>query len=160
MFQAPDWEAIIIQAGLAIIYYSGLITIMRLAGKRLAGQTTTFDLIVLISRGVVLQSSLLKPGFLNALVFIAVVFSLHKSLALLAAQHPFLRSLLRGKPKPLVKDGKMMTDALQAEGIGEEELQAGLRKQGFFKIEDVKLAVLEETGHITATAKNPAPSKE
>jgi uncharacterized membrane protein YcaP (DUF421 family) len=36
-----------IVSGLA--FYAALVALTRLAGKRLAGQTTTFDLIVLIS---------------------------------------------------------------------------------------------------------------
>ncbi len=36
------------QATLAVAYYLGVIVMVRLAGKRLAGQVTTFDLIVLI----------------------------------------------------------------------------------------------------------------
>jgi len=50
------------QASYALAYYVGLVVIMRLAGKRLAGQTTTFDLVVLIQMAVVLQSTLLRPG--------------------------------------------------------------------------------------------------
>ncbi len=44
-------EQLLVQAIKALVYYAALIVIMRLAGKRLAGQTTTFDLIVLITLG-------------------------------------------------------------------------------------------------------------
>ena len=60
---------LLIQAAKATAYYAGLVVLMRLAGKRLAGQTTTFDLIVLITLGVVLQTTALQEGVLNALVF-------------------------------------------------------------------------------------------
>jgi hypothetical protein len=36
----------LIQLTLAVGYYAALVGMMRLAGKRLAGQTTTMDLIV------------------------------------------------------------------------------------------------------------------
>jgi uncharacterized membrane protein YcaP (DUF421 family) len=54
------------QVLLALGYYVGLLAIVRLAGKRLAGQTTTFDLVVLITLGVVLQQALLMDGPLNS----------------------------------------------------------------------------------------------
>jgi hypothetical protein len=57
----PVLEALV-QAALALAYYASLVTLMRLAGKRLAGQVTTFDLVVLITLGVVLQSTALRPG--------------------------------------------------------------------------------------------------
>ena len=77
-------EELLWQAAKACAYYAGLIVLLRLAGKRLAGQTTTFDLIVLITLGVVLQSTALQDGFWNALVFIVTVFALHRLVALCA----------------------------------------------------------------------------
>ncbi len=149
------------QAVKACIYYLGLILVMRLSGKRLAGQTTTFDLIVLITLGVVLQTSALQEGFWNAMIFVIVVFALHKFNALLCARFsgfrhlsrssPFWNSvLIRGKPRALVSNGVVMESALRDEGISLEELTAGLRKLGFDSPEKVKVAVLEETGHISA----------
>ncbi|MFO1465340.1 MAG: DUF421 domain-containing protein [Steroidobacteraceae bacterium] len=126
---------------------------MRLAGKRLAGQTTTFDLIVLITLGVVAQSTALQPGLPNAAVFIATVFAWHRGLAVIAARHARLRHLLRGKPRVLVRDGRVLDEALQEEAIGHAELLAGLRKLGFESPEKVRLATLEETGHISAVAR-------
>jgi len=86
----------LLQAGLALAYYAGLITIMRVAGKRLAGQTTTFDLLVLITLGVVLQTTVLREGSANALVFIATVLAAHVGLARLCARSRRVRRLVRG----------------------------------------------------------------
>jgi uncharacterized membrane protein YcaP (DUF421 family) len=138
------------QALKALLYYIGLILVMRFSGKRLAGQTTTFDLIVLITLGVVLQTSALQTGFANAMIFVIVVFSLHKVVALLCARFTRFRHLIRGTPRALVTDGIVMEKALEEEGISLEELKAGLRKLGLESTEHVKIAMLEETGHISA----------
>ena len=53
----------------------------------LTTKTTTFDLIVLISLGVVLQTSLLREGAWNAAVFVGTVFVAHRGLAALCARH-------------------------------------------------------------------------
>jgi uncharacterized membrane protein YcaP (DUF421 family) len=63
-------EELGMQAVKAAAYYAALIVLMRIAGKRLAGQTTTFDLIILITLGVVLQSAALQKGTVNAIVFV------------------------------------------------------------------------------------------
>jgi uncharacterized membrane protein YcaP (DUF421 family) len=139
-----------LQFAKATLYYFFLIVLMRLAGKRLAGQTTTFDLIVLISLGVVAQGAALQKGTLNAVVFVLTVFAWHRGLALLAARNSRLRYLLRGKPRVLVRDGEVLPDALDDEAIGRAELLAGLRKLGYESPRQVKLATLEETGHISA----------
>ena len=138
------------QALYAVLYYVGLVLIMRLAGKRLAGQTTTFDLVVLIQLAVVLQTTLLGEGVANAVVFLVTVLVLHRLVAQACARSPRLRKMLRGEPRPLVTQGVVLDDALAEEGMSRAELLAGLRKLGFASPEEVELAVLEETGHISA----------
>jgi uncharacterized membrane protein YcaP (DUF421 family) len=44
--------------------------------------------------------------------------------------------------------------ALELEGVTNAELLAGLRKLGYEGPEGVKLAVLEETGHISAIGRD------
>ena len=131
-------------------YYIALIVLLRFAGKRLAGQTTTFDLIVLITLGVVLQTTALDKGTANALVFVTTVFTMHKFIALWCAKSDTVRHLVRGKPRVLVREGTVVEGALTREGISEEELLAGLRKLGHDSPSRIKVATLEETGHISA----------
>jgi uncharacterized membrane protein YcaP (DUF421 family) len=143
-------EELVIQAAKAAAYYAALIVLMRVAGKRLAGQTTTFDLIVLITLGVVLQSAALQKGTANAIVFVVTVFTMHRLVALLCARSSMVRHLIRGKPRVLIRNGEILEQALLDEGISRAELLAGLRKLGYETAESVKLATLEETGHISA----------
>jgi uncharacterized membrane protein YcaP (DUF421 family) len=145
-------ETLLFQALYALAYYFGIVVLVRLAGKRLAGQTTTFDLVVLIQLAVVLQSALLKKGYANTAVFLATVLTAHRGMAWACARWPTLRYLLRGAPRRLVSHGMVLEQALSAEGMSREELLAGLRKLGFASPDEVELAVLEETGHISAVA--------
>src|SRR5262245_22357231 len=84
-------EELFLQAAKAAAYYVGLLVLVRLAGKRMAGQTTTFDLLVLITLGVVLQTAALQRGTANALVFVVTVFALHRLTALLCARSRSIR---------------------------------------------------------------------
>jgi uncharacterized membrane protein YcaP (DUF421 family) len=138
------------QAGLAAAYYVALVLIIRLAGKRLAGPTTTFDLVVLIGISVVLQNAALRPGLPTSLVFVVTVFALHRALAWATARWRYLRRLLRGEPRPLIREGQVSFEALEDEGLSYEDLLAGLRKLGFTDPKNIALATLEETGHISA----------
>lgn len=142
----------VLQILLATAYYLGLLVINRLAGKRLAGQTTTFDLIVLITLAVVLQQTVLREGTTNALIFVATVFALHRGLATWCARSRRVRRLVRGAPRPLVRDGEVSYTALEDEGLSYDELLAGLRKLGHEGPQGIRVATLEETGHISAVA--------
>ena len=144
------------QALLGLAYYVALVALMRLAGKRLAGQTTTFDLVILISLGVVLQTTLLRPGNTNAIIFVVAVFAAHRGTALACARSARLRRMLRGAPRPLVVHGKVSFEALEEESMSYEELLAGLRKLGHQGPEGVRLATLEETGHVSVIAEDEA----
>ena len=142
--------AILQQVGSGLAFYAALVALTRLAGKRLAGQTTTFDLIVLISIATATQGMLIGEGWPNQLAFLLTVFAVHKLLAAASTRSRVLRDVLRGKPRALVVDGHVIEDALQAENVTRDELLAGLRRLGFERPEQVRLAVLEETGHISA----------
>lgn len=139
-----------VQALLALAYYAVLVALFRLAGKRLAGQTTTFDLVVLISLAVVLQNVTLREGTASSLVFLLTVFAAHRLLALACARSARLRNLVRGHARSLVVDGRVAHDALREEGMTYDDLLAGLRKLGFADPSDVRIAALEETGHVSA----------
>jgi uncharacterized membrane protein YcaP (DUF421 family) len=143
-------QDILVQAGLALAYYATVVTIMRLAGKRLAGQTTTFDLVILITISVVLQTTALREGVLNALIFIATVFGAHQLLAAVCARSTRIRRIVRSCPRPLIQNAHVDYEALDNEGLSYEELLAGLRKLGYSSPAEIRSATLEETGHISA----------
>jgi uncharacterized membrane protein YcaP (DUF421 family) len=143
-----------LQSLYALLYYAALIVIVRLAGKRLGGQITTFDLVVLIQLAVVLQTTAFQEGFANAAVWVVTVLVAHRVLAMACARSTRLRRFVRGAPRPLIRNGKVSAEALDEEGLSYEELLAGLRKQGHESPSDVKLAVLEETGQISVIAKD------
>jgi uncharacterized membrane protein YcaP (DUF421 family) len=154
-----DLQLLLIQAGKAIAYYAILIIIIRLAGKRLAGQTTTFDLLVLITLGVTVQSALVGKTTPEIAVFVITVFSVHRLLARVCRRSTFMRHLVRGRPRALVRDGNVIDAALDAEGVSHDELLAGLRRLGFEQPTEVRLAVLEETGHISAIGMTSEPGQ-
>ena len=145
-------QHMLVQVGLALAYYAILVLIMRLAGKRLAGQTTTFDLVILITISVVLQTTALREGVPNALVFVATIFGAHQLLAMVCARSTRVRRIVRSCPRPLIQNARVDYNALESEGLSYEELLAGLRKLGFSSPEGIRIATLEETGHISAIA--------
>src|SRR6202008_4384748 len=107
-------------------------------------------LIVLIGLAVVLQTVTLRPGGLNAVVFVGTVFAAHRLLAVVCARSRQARRFIRGAPRPLVFRGRVSDAGLAEGGLSYQELLAGLRKAGFRHPSEVQLAILEETGHISA----------
>jgi len=83
-------------------------------------------------------------------IFVLTVFVAHRLLNLGCRRLPRLRELVRGRPRALVRDGVVIDAALEHEGVTRDELLAGLRKLGYDTPERIRLAILEETGAISA----------
>ena len=83
-------------------------------------------------------------------LFVGAVLGAHIGLARACARWAWLRRAMRGEPRPLVVDGVVDHRALEEERLSYDDLLAGLRKLGHGGPEVVKLAMLEETGHISA----------
>jgi uncharacterized membrane protein YcaP (DUF421 family) len=99
--------------------------------------------------GAIAWQSLLALGYYVSML---TVLAVHRAVAWLCARYRAVRHLLRGRPRALVRDGIIVAPALREEGVSIDELMAGLRKLGYESPAAVKLAVLEETGHVSAIA--------
>ena len=118
-----------IVSGLA--FYAALVALTRLAGKRLAGQTTTFDLIVLISIATATQGMLLGDDWISKTTFLITVFTAHKLLAAACTRSRRLRELVRAS---LVRWSWTVVSSRKRcapENVSRDELLAGLRRLGF-----------------------------
>jgi uncharacterized membrane protein YcaP (DUF421 family) len=124
--------------------------VVRLLGKREIGTISAFDLIVALILGEMVDEAifgdvtLLQYGV--ATVTIAVWHFLN---SLSTFKSKALSELLGGKPTLLVRDGKILHDALAKERLHEDELRAELRLMGVDDIKEVKKATLETSGKIS-----------
>jgi uncharacterized membrane protein YcaP (DUF421 family) len=74
-------------------------------------------------------------------------------------RHPGLDRKLEGEAITLVKDGRILPQALQHELITGDELLAAIRRQGIARIEDCAEVVLETGGTISAILREPTPDE-
>ncbi len=137
----------------AAVFYFSIVAIFRIFGKRHSGQVTTFDLVILISIAVALQTEFQHKGFINILLFITVISGLHFLGTYLGNRFPKLRDLVRGSPSVLARSGEFIEENLKKEGVTKEDVKAGMRKAGVKEISEVEIATLEETGQISVVKK-------
>ena len=131
--------------------------LVRIAGKRLAGQTTTFDLIVLISLGVVMQSgSARRRGPQCSRLRDHGVCAASPQRRGRAPFDAASATCFRGKPPPL-DSGRAGSreERSSSRAITHAELLAGvLQTRAMRTWTTFSLAVLEETGHISALGRD------
>jgi uncharacterized membrane protein YcaP (DUF421 family) len=138
--------------------YVVLLVLLHLAGKRQLAQLNSFDLVVLLLLSNVVQNAIigndnsLTGGLLGAVILLGVDYALVR----LAFMSPRFGKALQGGPTTLFVDGEVDRRALRREAITEEELVAGLRRQGL-ELGDVEVVVLEPEGTFNAKPR-PKPS--
>jgi uncharacterized membrane protein YcaP (DUF421 family) len=143
-----------------VAVYGGLLLLLHLAGKRQLAQLNSFDLVVLLLLSNVVQNAVigndnsLSGGLLGAVILIAVNVLVVRG----AFMSPRFGKALQGGATTLYSAGRLDRGALRREAITEEELVAGLRRQGL-ELADVERVALEPEGALNATPK-PRPGIE
>lgn len=134
-----------------------LYILCRLLNKKLIAQMTFFDFVAGITIGSVVASSMLMKDVPVLIGMVGLIlFCFYTFLSSLGAIKSFLgRKVLEDEPTYLIKNGEIYEEGLKKVRLTMDSLLTGLRKQGFFYIDQVETAYLETDGTITALAKPP-----
>jgi uncharacterized membrane protein YcaP (DUF421 family) len=148
----PDLGSDLLSVALrTAIVYVVLVTVVRVVGKREAGQLSTLDLVVLLVISNAVQNAMvgenvtLIGGLLAAAVILFLDWSLHK----LNDRFPRLREVVEGEPVLLVRDGEILDDNLSSEGLSVRELGIALRQNGLLTVAEARFVYLETNGQIS-----------
>jgi uncharacterized membrane protein YcaP (DUF421 family) len=145
-----------------VIIYLLFFGALRLFGKREVGQFTLFDLALVLLAANALQPALTGPdqSIPGGAIIIATIFALNRAVAELRERVPFVRRVLEFQPTVIGRDGRWLTDAMEREGIDQEDVDAALREHGLDKVDQLKLATLEEDGSISIVGNDEADSPQ
>lgn len=131
-----------------IIVFLCILAAMRLMGKRQLGQLELSELVVavLISDMAALPLQDIGIPLLYGLVPVIILFSCEVLISWFSLKSPRFRRLCFGKPSILMRDGKILSRAMQENRFSLDELCEELRGQGVTDLSTVKYAVLETDG--------------
>ena len=136
----------------ALVVYLFLMLLFRVAGKRTLNGATPFDVVLLLIISESVQQAMIDNdnSITNALILATTLVALNFLLATLKHRFPRLGRALDGVPLVLVANGKPIRERLDREHVEEEEIMSAAREmQGIARLEQVRYAVLEESGRIT-----------
>jgi uncharacterized membrane protein YcaP (DUF421 family) len=135
----------------AAVIYAFVWLVLRGIGKRELAQLNPFELVLLIVTGDLVQQAVTLED--HSLVGAGTILS---TLALLTVLTSWLslRSrrfarVFEGEPMPVLRDGEPIETTMRFERIRHDELVAEARKQGIARLDDVRVATLEEDGTIS-----------
>ena len=147
----PWWELLI--RGAAV--YLMVLVLLRLTGKRQVGEFTPFDLVLLLlisegaSNALRADDSSITGAFLVIAVMLAITWALGK-LGILSKR---FERLIEGRPRFLIRDGRVDYKSLRRESITHSDLLMSLRAHQCFSPREAAYAVLETDGTISVCKK-------
>lgn len=152
----PWWELILRSLLIYGVFFVGL----RLFGKRELGQFTIFDLVLVLLVANALQPAITGPdnSVTGGAIIIVTLLLVNRGIALLRSYWPAFDRLVEPPPTVVVEDGKLIKKNLEKEGLSQNDVEMALREHGVDKIENAKLAVLENDGSISVVDKGQPDS--
>ena|SRR5436305_1371365 len=148
-----------------IFFFLWIIT--RAVGRSTLGELSTFQLLLYVTMGDLVQQAVTQQDYsVTAAVLAVGTFALLTALfALVSWRSKRLFPVVHGTPLVIVRDGEPCDVAMRSERLAVQDLMAAAREQGIERFRDIDLAVLEADGKIsffTSTddqAKSGAPER-
>lgn len=143
-----SWFGILRVVIVGVLAYAALIFWLRLCGKRTLSKWNAFDFVVTIALGSILATVLLSKDVLlvEGIAAFALLVALQFAITWLSVRVDFVKRIIKARPTLLLRDGRMLSDALKAQRVTESEVLAAVRSSGFAALEEVGAVVLETDG--------------
>jgi uncharacterized membrane protein YcaP (DUF421 family) len=135
----------------AVIVFGFLWLVTRVTGRSTLGELSSFQLILFITMGDLVQQAVTGQDYsvTGAILAVGTFSLLTIAVAWVNARWRAPARVTHGIPIVVFADGEPLTEAMRAERMGLDQLQAAARGQGITRFSDIKLAVLEANGQLS-----------
>ena len=137
-----------------VLVFALTLVMYRISGRRSLGQHSLFDVCVTVLLGAILSRAVVAASpFLPTIAtgFALVLF--HRVIALVSARSKSFSTLVNGRPRTLVQDGRPDRQAMRKALVSDEDLAQALRHHGLQELTDIRQMVLERNGAISVVAR-------
>jgi uncharacterized membrane protein YcaP (DUF421 family) len=134
----------------SLLVFAFLAIALRLGGKRELAQINVLDLAVLLLASNALQNALIGDDstVTGGVIGAGTLFAANYVFVRLTYRHAMIRRILEGRPRVLLRNGKLDREAMRKEVITQEELEDQLLDKGMTSFKDVGLIILETSGKL------------
>lgn len=134
----------------ATLMYFILLVVVRILGKRSVGAIGAFDFVVALMLGEVVDEIIFGNVTLaKGLLALGVIAAWHFANEWASFRSQTIDKLTAGQPTVVVENGQFQRDALAKERMNEDEVLSQMRLQGLDKLEEVRCALVEPSGHVS-----------
>lgn len=135
----------------AAVMFLFLWTITRIVGRSTLGELSTFELLLYVVMGDLVQQAVTQQDYSVTSGFLAIgVFALFTVLlSWVQWRFPRTRRVISGVPLVVVRNGELLMPALHQQRLSADDISAAARQQGIKDLADIELAVLEADGKLS-----------
>lgn len=140
-----------------LVTYFFLLLIFRVSGKRTLSQTSNFEFVLLLIIAETTQQAMIDNdhSITNAFLLIMTLIGTTIALSFIKMKFHIVEKWLEGTPLVIIENGKMYRDRMRRERIDEADILLAARSlQGLERLDQIKHAVVEQSGEITIIPKN------
>jgi uncharacterized membrane protein YcaP (DUF421 family) len=135
----------------ALFVFGFLWFITRVAGRATLGELSTFELLLYVTMGDLVQQGVTQQDYsvTSAVLAVGTFCLLTVALSWLNSRFRRVRPLTHGTPVVVIDNGEPVVAHLRSERVSIDDLMAAARADGIERFGDVRLAVLEANGRIS-----------
>jgi uncharacterized membrane protein YcaP (DUF421 family) len=148
----------------AAVLFCFVWVVLRAIGRKELSQLTSFELVIVIVLGDLIQQGVTGDdrSIVGAMIAVTTFALLTAGMSYLGFRFSKLRSPLEGEPAIVVLHGKVQHQMLTTQRMNEEDLKDAAREQGIGDIADIDIGVLESDGKFSfllASGTRPPPGR-
>ncbi|MGG7178023.1 DUF421 domain-containing protein [Clostridium paraputrificum] len=138
------------------ILYTLVVIVMRLMGKRQIGELQPYEFVItiMISDLAALPMQDTRLPLLLGVIPIVTLLFLKNILSQLQLKSQIARRIIDGEPSILVFKSKINYQALKRQQINIDELMEEIRLAGYFDLDEIQYAILENNGQLSILQAN------
>jgi uncharacterized membrane protein YcaP (DUF421 family) len=135
----------------AVVVFFFLWLVTRVVGRSTLGELSTFQLLLFVTMGDLVQQSVTQQDYsvTSGVLAVSTFALLTVALSYVKWRWPRTRPVIHGVPVVVVADGEPVLGAMRAERLTIDDLMAAAREQGVERFADIRIAVLEADGGIS-----------
>lgn len=135
----------------AVVLFFFLWAVTRAVGRSTLGELSTFELLLYVTMGDLVQQSVTQQDFslTGGVVAVSVFAVLTVALHWVQWRFPRTRGVVNGVPVVVVRDGATLSTTMRQQRLSDTDLAAAARQEGIRDLDDVELAILEADGRIS-----------
>ena len=143
----------------AVVVFGFLWLVTRAVGRSTLGELSTFELLLYVTMGDLVQQSVTQQdaSVTAGLLAVGTFALLTVGLSWFQWRVPRARPVVTGRPVLVMRDGQQDEEAMRSLRLSVADLLVAAREEGIRRTSYIEYAVLEADGRISFFTREPAP---